>query len=64
MAVALGSMDAHFDCIVAKVCAEIEEYGGLLDLLAGTVSDDSCCLEWYGIVKRRERIKRLAKEKY
>ena len=40
MAVALGSMDAHFDCIVAKVCAKIEEHGGLLDLLAGAILDN------------------------
>ena len=44
MAVALGCKDAHFDGVVAEVGAEIQEDGGLLDLLAGSVSDYSSCL--------------------
>ncbi len=45
MTIALGSMDAHFDGVVAEVSAEIEENGGLLDLFAGAIFDDSSCLE-------------------
>jgi hypothetical protein len=45
VAIALGSMNAHFDGIVAEVRAEIEENGGLLDLFARAIFDDSSCLE-------------------
>ena len=40
MALALGSMHAHADGVVAKVGAEIQENGGLLDPLAGAILDD------------------------
>ncbi len=44
MSVALGSMDTHFDSVVAKVGTEIEKNGSLLDLLAGAIFDDGGCL--------------------
>ncbi len=44
MSLALESMDAHLDGVVAEVRAEIKENRRLLDLLAGTVSDDFGCL--------------------
>ena len=40
MAIALGSMDAHAHGVVAKVGSEVEEDGGLLDLLAGAILDN------------------------
>jgi hypothetical protein len=44
VAFALGSVDTHFDGVVAEVGAEIQENGGLLDLLAGSVFDYSSYL--------------------
>jgi len=40
VAIALGSMDAHAHGVVAKVGSEVEEDGGLLDLLAGAILDN------------------------
>jgi hypothetical protein len=44
VAFALGSVDAHFDGVVAEVAAEIQKNGSLFDLLAGTVFNYSSCL--------------------
>ncbi len=44
MSLALGSVDAHLDGVVAEVRAEIKENRRLLDLLAGAISDDFGCL--------------------